>query len=341
VHLEFVVHTALLTVINRIIVIPLYGTVKYIDVWIFTSFLFAACFSRVSHYQTKYLQYRYYCSNYVCFSSWKWMYMNTTAISDVKLNTYVTNASLLSFYVLYCFLLLVPYIYCCFIWSEDTLSWIVTPFCILVTLYSCCITVLPMFDSQDTLVVSVCYYVVKHCIIVLFLGCGLFLNGETDWNAMLCWQDLMSQLSVADQHEVDSLNDDIRRLTQENKEAFSTRMRLEAEKNKLENLLTNNLMRRKDELMQVQYNVAECVMCISTMWQMWYFLFSAKGGNCGFFFKIGNRWLLDYHLRTAFIHHSMWHTSTTATTYLASNLFVVGVDEEFTVLSIISEWICS
>jgi structural maintenance of chromosome 3 (chondroitin sulfate proteoglycan 6) len=61
----------------------------------------------------------------------------------------------------------------------------------------------------------------------------------------------MSQLSVADQHEVDSLNDDIRRLTQENKEAFSTRMRLEAEKNKLENLLTNNLMRRKDELMQV------------------------------------------------------------------------------------------
>jgi structural maintenance of chromosome 3 (chondroitin sulfate proteoglycan 6) len=60
---------------------------------------------------------------------------------------------------------------------------------------------------------------------------------------------------VADQHEVDSLNDDIRRLSQENKEAFSTRMRLEAEKNKLENLLTNNLMRRKDELMQVQYNM--------------------------------------------------------------------------------------
>lgn len=69
----------------------------------------------------------------------------------------------------------------------------------------------------------------------------------------------MSQLSVADQHEVDSLNDDIRRLTQENKEAFSTRMRLEAEKNKLENLLTNNLMRRKDELMQVQYKM-DCVL---------------------------------------------------------------------------------
>lgn len=75
----------------------------------------------------------------------------------------------------------------------------------------------------------------------------------------------MSQLSVADQHEVDSLNDDIRRLTQENKEAFSTRMRLEAEKNKLENLLTNNLMRRKDELMQVQYRTCSLFLigCIS------------------------------------------------------------------------------
>lgn len=61
-------------------------------------------------------------------------------------------------------------------------------------------------------------------------------------------QELLSQLSVTDQREVDKLNDDIRRLTQENKEAFSERMRLEAEKNKLENLLNNNLMRRKDEL---------------------------------------------------------------------------------------------
>lgn len=72
----------------------------------------------------------------------------------------------------------------------------------------------------------------------------------------------MSQLSVADQHEVDSLNDDIRRLTQENKEAFSTRMRLEAEKNKLENLLTNNLMRRKDELMQVQYRTCSLFLIV-------------------------------------------------------------------------------
>ncbi|KAL3222361.1 hypothetical protein MRX96_028458 [Rhipicephalus microplus] len=61
-------------------------------------------------------------------------------------------------------------------------------------------------------------------------------------------QDLLTQLSVTDQQEVDRLNDEIRRLTQENKEAFSERMRLEAEKNKLENLLNNNLYRRKEEL---------------------------------------------------------------------------------------------
>ncbi|KAH8018337.1 hypothetical protein HPB51_003058 [Rhipicephalus microplus] len=38
-------------------------------------------------------------------------------------------------------------------------------------------------------------------------------------------QDLLTQLSVTDQQEVDRLNDEIRRLTQENKEAFSERMR--------------------------------------------------------------------------------------------------------------------
>lgn len=53
----------------------------------------------------------------------------------------------------------------------------------------------------------------------------------------------MEQLSTADQGKVDELNDAIRRLTQENKEAFSARMNLEATKNKLENLLTNNLIR--------------------------------------------------------------------------------------------------
>lgn len=39
-------------------------------------------------------------------------------------------------------------------------------------------------------------------------------------------QDLLNQLSVSDQQEVDRLNDDIRKLTQENKEAFSERMRV-------------------------------------------------------------------------------------------------------------------
>lgn len=53
----------------------------------------------------------------------------------------------------------------------------------------------------------------------------------------------MEQLSTADQGKVDELNDAIRRLTLENKEAFSARMNLEATKNKLENLLTNNLIR--------------------------------------------------------------------------------------------------
>ncbi|CAG0919332.1 unnamed protein product [Notodromas monacha] len=61
-------------------------------------------------------------------------------------------------------------------------------------------------------------------------------------------QELLPSLSAADQREVDKLNDDIRTLTQANKEAFAHRMKLEAEKNKLENLLSNNLNRRKDEL---------------------------------------------------------------------------------------------
>lgn len=52
------------------------------------------------------------------------------------------------------------------------------------------------------------------------------------------------------------MNDDIRRLTKENKEAFSKRMRLEADKNKLENLLTNNLVRRKDELVQALQEIS-------------------------------------------------------------------------------------
>lgn len=69
-------------------------------------------------------------------------------------------------------------------------------------------------------------------------------------------QELMSQLSLQDQREVDTLNDDIRRLNQENKEAFSERMQLEVKKNKLENLLTNNLFRRRDELIQALQEIS-------------------------------------------------------------------------------------
>lgn len=69
-------------------------------------------------------------------------------------------------------------------------------------------------------------------------------------------QELLSQLSVADQAEVDSLNDDIQRLQKENKEAFSNRMKLEAEKNKLENLLTNNLIRRRDEVLHALQEIS-------------------------------------------------------------------------------------
>ena len=61
-------------------------------------------------------------------------------------------------------------------------------------------------------------------------------------------QDLMTQLSASDQRAVDKLNDEIHQLTHKNKEAFSQRMSLEAQKNKLENLLNNNFCRRKDEL---------------------------------------------------------------------------------------------
>eukprot|EP00096_Caligus_rogercresseyi_P011256 TRINITY_DN4374_c0_g1_i1.p1 TRINITY_DN4374_c0_g1~~TRINITY_DN4374_c0_g1_i1.p1 ORF type:complete len:1212 (-),score=525.73 TRINITY_DN4374_c0_g1_i1:216-3815(-) len=69
-------------------------------------------------------------------------------------------------------------------------------------------------------------------------------------------QELLATLSSKDQGEVDQLNDDIQRLKQENKKAFAERMRLEAQKNKLENLLTNNLNRRKDELVQALQEIS-------------------------------------------------------------------------------------
>ena len=69
-------------------------------------------------------------------------------------------------------------------------------------------------------------------------------------------QELLTTLSNRDQKEVDTLNDDIRVLKTENKKAFAERMRLEAQKNKLENLLTNNLNRRKDELVQALQEIS-------------------------------------------------------------------------------------
>jgi len=69
-------------------------------------------------------------------------------------------------------------------------------------------------------------------------------------------QELLATLSSRDQKEVDSLNDDIHSLKTENKKAFAERMRLEAQKNKLENLLTNNLNRRKDELVQALQEIS-------------------------------------------------------------------------------------
>lgn len=52
------------------------------------------------------------------------------------------------------------------------------------------------------------------------------------------------------------MNEDIRDLKTENKKAFAERMRLEAQKNKLENLLTNNYYRRRDELTQALQEIS-------------------------------------------------------------------------------------
>jgi len=61
-------------------------------------------------------------------------------------------------------------------------------------------------------------------------------------------QDLLTHLSSEDKNEVDKLNEEIHKLNKSNKEAFSRRMQLEAQKNKLENLLNNNFCRRESEL---------------------------------------------------------------------------------------------
>lgn len=60
--------------------------------------------------------------------------------------------------------------------------------------------------------------------------------------------DLLAQLSSEDQREVDKLNDQIQFLTQENRAALKERIKLEGEKNKLENLLKSNLNRKRERL---------------------------------------------------------------------------------------------
>lgn len=82
------------------------------------------------------------------------------------------------------------------------------------------------------------------------------LNSTKDGLENELHQELMAQLSAQDQLEVDTLNDEIRRLNQENKEAFTQRMQLEVKKNKLDNLLTNNLFRRRDELVQALQEIS-------------------------------------------------------------------------------------
>lgn len=60
--------------------------------------------------------------------------------------------------------------------------------------------------------------------------------------------DLLSQLSAEDQGEMDGLNDQIKQLTQQNKDSLKERIRLEGEKNKLENLLHNNLVKNRERI---------------------------------------------------------------------------------------------
>jgi len=59
--------------------------------------------------------------------------------------------------------------------------------------------------------------------------------------------DLLSQLSMDDQREVDRLNDDIKQIKEESTAVIQQRIRLEGQKTQLENLLQDNLFRRKEQ----------------------------------------------------------------------------------------------
>lgn len=61
---------------------------------------------------------------------------------------------------------------------------------------------------------------------------------------------LVSQLNAQDQQEVDDLNSEISTLQERVKASLSKRTKLEAKKNTLENVLNNNLKRKRDELKQ-------------------------------------------------------------------------------------------
>eukprot|EP00731_Ephydatia_muelleri_P021107 Em0013g834a len=62
--------------------------------------------------------------------------------------------------------------------------------------------------------------------------------------------EMQSQLDSGDQREVDKLTEDIQSLQQQIRSCLAARTQLESQKNVLDNLLTNNLMRRRDELAQ-------------------------------------------------------------------------------------------
>merc|ERR1712096_178203 len=60
--------------------------------------------------------------------------------------------------------------------------------------------------------------------------------------------DLLSQLSMDDQREVDKLNDNIKTIKDESTAVIQQRIRLEGQKTQLENLLQDNLFRRKEQI---------------------------------------------------------------------------------------------
>lgn len=67
---------------------------------------------------------------------------------------------------------------------------------------------------------------------------------------------LVSQLNTQDQQEVDDLNSEIMTLQERLKSSLSNRTKLEAKKNTLENVLNNNLKRKRDELKQALEEVS-------------------------------------------------------------------------------------